>query len=296
MALNKRYLTVGMVSFIDLLGFSSRVMSMKTGADLEAIEHDIRRVQAWFDNKPTDEALIESQKIMSKKVQAFSDCLVVSVSSRSELAKSQGDFDVLMSEVTSVAMAQGLCAVNGIFVRGGSDYGIWYKRGDTMISPAMVQAYELERSACVPMIAIGDNLYKHLSGHKNRKYYSEDFDPIPRCFHFYQNLPNGKAHWFIDYLPILLEAQDGMIAPADQVAYHAAGGDIKNSMRNAAFRRDCLHTTIKHRDAIRTAHATARGATIRSKYEWLARYHDDAVRRFFKEPASEILIGDLSIG
>jgi hypothetical protein len=291
MAINKRYLTVGMVSFIDLLGFSARVMSIRTSMDLEKIERDICRIQAWFDNRPSDEALIQSQRIISKKVQAFSDCLVISVSSRSELAESQGDFDVLMGEITSLGMAQSLCAANGIFVRGGSDYGVWYKRRDAMISPAMVQAYELERKACVPMIAVGRHLYEHLSEHKHRKYYSEDFDPVPKCLRFYKNLPNGQEHWFIDYLPILLDALDGKIAYRDQDAYRAADRETKNNMRSAAYLRDCLEATIRHRDAIRSAHEAAVNATIRSKYEWLASYHDDAVHRFFKEPDSDLFCG-----
>ena len=50
------------------------------------------------------------------------------VPSTSELAIYEGEYDVLMSEVVPLAYAQGRCAANGIFLRGGVDHGFWYKR------------------------------------------------------------------------------------------------------------------------------------------------------------------------
>jgi hypothetical protein len=216
---------------------------------------------------------------------------VISVSSYSELARSDGDFDVLMNEVADLAMAQGRCVMNDIFVRGASEYGLWYKRSDTLISPAMVTAYNLERSACVPMIAIADDLMKHLSEHPHRRFYSEDSDPIEKSFRRYDDLPNGNTHWFIDYLPICLEAADGTIAVYDRTEYESAAPQRKDQMRNEAYVRDCREMTIWHRDAIVKAHGAASSDAIRAKYEWLARYHDDAVTRFFFDPPSELLIG-----
>lgn len=46
---------------------------------------------------------------------AFSDCIVISVPLRSDLAEHEGTFDVLMSELTSFAWAQGACVLRGIF-------------------------------------------------------------------------------------------------------------------------------------------------------------------------------------
>ncbi len=293
MAINTRFITLGMVSFVDLLGFSERVMAMRQEEELEAIEADVRRVQEWFEHRPGDKHVKQSQNLRSKKVLAFSDCLVISVSSYSESTKWDGDFDVLMNEVADIAMAQGRCVMNGIFIRGASEYGLWYKRRDTMISPAMVTAYNLEHAACVPMIAIAADLMQHLSEHPHRKFYSDDSDPIEKYFRHYDDLPNGTSQWFIDYLPICLEAADGAIAANDRKKYTHADAQTRDRMRNEAYTRDCQEMVTWHRDAILAAHAIAASDTVRAKYVWLAAYHDDAVGRFFVDPSSDLLIGQL---
>ncbi|MGH8048676.1 MAG: hypothetical protein ACREKL_15660 [Chthoniobacterales bacterium] len=294
MTLNQRHLKLGLVAFIDLLGFSSRVERLVTIEDLERIERDVGRVQSWFDHKPTDESIKESQKITAKSVLAFSDCIVICVPVRSELTKVQGDFDVLMSELVSFAITQGRCALNGIFLRGGVDLGIWYKRKDTLISPAMVKSYHLERQACVPMIAVTDDLYGHLSKHRHRGFYHETVDPIPKVLRHFEGLPNGTSQWFIDYMPICLEAVDGSILSKDREVYSAADPETRDRIRNEAYWRDCREWIGWHRDGIRTAHAAATVDAVRTKYVWLAAYHDDAVERFFGTAPPDLLIGNLT--
>lgn len=294
MALRKQNLKVGLVAFIDLLGFSARVEQMKTTDDLEQLSDNVARVQRWFDYKPKDELIKETQTLISKTVLAFSDCIVVSVPIRSRLADQEGDFDVIMGELANFALSQGRCAVNGIFLRAGADFGIWYRNRDTLISPAMVKAYELERQASVPMIAVTNDLYEHLSEHLHRGYYHKSADPIPRVLRRYQDLPNGTAQWFIDYVPICLEAVDGAITGDDLAAYRSADPETRDKMRSEAFWRDCREWALCHAEAIRAAYAAAMDDHVRAKYLWLAKYHDDAVSRFYNNPPSEVLIGDLA--
>lgn len=292
MALSRRYANVGMVGFVDLLGFSARVLSIETANDLKAIEADVRRVQRWFDHRTKDEAVREVQKLQSKTVLAFSDCLVVAVPSFSELAGSEGDFDVQLAEVVSLAYAQGLCAVNGIFVRGGLDYGLWYKRRDTIISPAMVVAYNLERTATVPMIAISDNLMRHFQDHPHRKFYHEEPDPVSRYFREFE-LPGGRKQWMLDYLPLTLGEMDGSLTTEERERYRLEDPEGREVLRADAWRRAIRETASVHKDRIVVAHAAAATDSIKLKYEWLARYHDEALGRFFVETPPELLIGDM---
>ncbi len=223
---------------------------------------------------------------------AFSDCLVVATPSFSELAASEGDFDIQLSDVVAMAYAQGLCAINGIFVRGGADYGLWYKRGDTLISPAMVCAVQLEKNAVVPMIAISDDLIKHFQEHPHRKHYFEKPDPVDRYFREFV-LPDGTKRWMIDYLPLALGELDGSLDPAEKIEYRDADPTRREELRNAAWSRAVLGTASIHKERIVAAHMAAQSDNIRLKYAWLADYHDDALRRFLGEPRADLLIGHL---
>lgn len=292
MALGRRYANLGMVAFIDLLGYSARVSAIETEKDLKAIETNVRQVQKWFDHRTGDGDVRELQKLQAKTVLAFSDCIVVAVPSFSELAGSEGDFDVQLSEVVGLAYAQGLCVLNGIFVRGGADYGLWYKRRDTIISPAMVGAYNLERCAVVPMIAFSDDLIDHFQSHPHRKFYYEKPKPVDRYFREFE-LPNGQKRWMLDYLPLTLGEMDGRLLPGEKDAYRLADPAGKEELRTIAWRRAIRETVILHKERIVSAHAAANVAKIRLKYEWLAQYHDGALHRFFDKPPTELLIGSL---
>jgi hypothetical protein len=186
MTFRNRCLSQGLVAFVDLLGFSSRVTTLRTTADIEGLERDLSLVQRWFEHRPTDELTRQSKRYSRKTVLAFSDCVVISVSLRSSLISMQGDYDVLMNELVTFALAQGSCTVNSIFIRGGVDLGVWYRNKDTLISPAMVGAYSLERAVSVPVIAISDGLLSHLSEHPHRAHYHESADPFERIFRQHQ--------------------------------------------------------------------------------------------------------------
>jgi len=292
MALSMRYANIGMVSFIDLLGYSARVEAVETESDLKAIEKDVRRVQKWFDHRPKDDGIREVQKLQAKKVLAFSDCLVITVPSSSELAASEGDFDIQLGEMVTLAYAQGMCAANGIFIRGGIDYGLWYKRRDTIISPAMIGAYKLEQTAVVPMLAISDDLILHFQDHPHRKFYYEKPDPVDRYFKQF-DLPDGRRQWMLDYLPLILGEIDGHLTPEERERYQLEDTSGKQSLRDRAWLRAISETASLHKDQILAAHARAVTDNIRLKYEWLARYHDDSLELFMGSPDPELLIGNL---
>jgi hypothetical protein len=285
-----RFGTVGMVAFVDLLGYSVRVQAIKTAADLRTIEADVRRVQAWFDYRADHAAVRAIQKLQSKRILAFSDCLVIAVPSRSEFTDLDGgDYDVLFSELVAFAYAQGQCAVNGIFIRGGIDYGLWYKRRDTIISPAMVAAYELEGQTCVPMIGISKPFRHYLRDNPQRNSYSKGEDPFRRYFKRV-TVPGGKKQWVLDYFRLFLGEINGALTTEERDVYGDADPRTRDRMRSVAHARDLKVATLAHKQRILAARRAAKDPRVRLKYDWLADYHDDAVRRFFKKPPAELLI------
>lgn len=293
MTLSRRYASIGMVAFVDLLGYSARIQAASSLEDLASIERDVRRAQLWFDHRTSDSIIRDVQKLQSKKVLAFSDCLVIAVPSTSEMAIYEGEYDVLLGEIVALASAQGRCAVNGIFLRGGIDYGFWYKRRDTIISPALLSAYDLERvKAVVPMFAVGDAFIERFRDHAQRGFYSESDDPFPKYFREF-DLPDGRRQWMVDYLPLLLGETDGVILRVDRQRYSEEDAGGRERMRAVAQNRSLRIAIVAHRDSIVAAHAAADTDAVRGKFEWLAAYHDDALRRFLVEPPAEALIGTL---
>jgi hypothetical protein len=221
-----------------VLGYSERVRNISTQDELLTLDRDVAYVQKEFEHRPTQESTREVHKISRKTMLAFSDCLVISFPVRSPEAARMGDFDVIMSELTGLAFSQCNCIFNDVFLRGGVDFGMWFRRRDTIISPALVNAYDLERQASTPIIAITEGLYGYLAEHPKRRQYSERIDPIGRSFKRAENLPNGKSHWFIDYAYICLNEIDGAIPLSQREAYRAASEDEQERMRNEVFTRN----------------------------------------------------------
>lgn len=277
-----------MFAFFDLLGFSNRVRAITTDQQLSDLDRDVRLVQDEFGHKSADKTIKKMHRIMQKRVLAFSDCVVVSMGLGSDLAKSQGIFDVLMSELDSFALAQGACVVNDIFIRGGVDLGYFFQRKDTLISPAMVNAYELEKSACVPMIAITPALKKYLSSHPYRKFYSDD--PTKKVIKQKRGLPNGKTQWFINYLPLCLESVGPNLNEKEYAAYQKLDQDKKNEMLTRLNNKACMEWAKRHGEAIISAHAATNILEVQLKYEWLAKYHNQEMKAFFGSAANTLLV------
>lgn len=288
--ITRRNLKNGLTAFIDLLGFSARVEAISTEAELETLDGDVRFVQSQFDHKSPDELTRESHRITHKTVLAFSDCLVISVPIRSPIIEHQGAFDALMSELTSFAVAQGSCALRGIFVRGGVDLGMWYRRRDSLISPAMVRAYNLEHRACVPMIAVTQELWSYLASHPDRHFYSSTIDPFPRTLQRYRDLPNGEIHRFINYVRICLESVEGRLIGDERTRYEAANPDERDRMRTEVWQRACRAWACDHAQSVTHAHAASENVSVRAKYAWLAKYHNAEIRRFFGGEAKPLLV------
>ena len=288
--ITRRNLKNGLFAFIDLLGFSARVESLETEEDLLTLDADVVFVQNQFELKSQDKFTQQSNRIKGKSVLAFSDCVVVSVPQNSGLTEFQGTFDVLMSELDDFALSQGECVLKGIFLRGGVDFGFWYRRKDSLISPALVRAYNLEHDACVPMIAVTPTLRLYLSKHQHRQFYSKDMDPFNNVLKKYSKLPNGKTQWFINYLRLCLEAIHPSLTGEEAEKYRAETPDVQDRLRTEAWQKACSNWAKQHGEAILKAHAEVEGSPVACKYEWLAKYHNAEVKRFFGKEAKSLQI------
>lgn len=277
MAAAKTFISV--TAFLDILGFGNRVLMAKNLADVQAISSDVRTIQKAFDYKSNDKVVRENQSLYGTTVLAFSDSVIVNIPLQSKMTNIQGTFDALMSEVHSMALAQAECVNKGLFLRGGVDLGWWHQIASTLVSQSMVRAYKMESATKVPVIGLTFELHKFFLKHKDRHHYSKHYDPARSLFRPYRE--GGKTKfWFLDYMTAFVNEIDGVATLKERKEYLAKPNEERDAywlaVRNAKIRS----WLALHAKRIQDAHSQANEASVKEKYEWLAKYHNTIARRF----------------
>ncbi|OYD52423.1 hypothetical protein CGK74_17835 [Thauera propionica] len=285
-------LTFGVTAFIDILGFGDRVLSAASTKDIRSVAASVKLIRKRFDHKTNEDYIKESHKLSSTTVLAFSDSVIVNVPLQSDITKIEGTFDPIMSEISSMALAQGQCAAEGLFIRGGLDLGWWYKDGATLVSESLTRAYKAEGSANVPVIALTPDLYKFLSEHKNRSWYSSDSDPVKRTFLRYSAAVKGKrvSFWYLDYIRIFTESIGWQTSREQLETFRTASSEQKAIIQEAGYRENVDRWFCEHARHIERAHASATSDHVRDKYIWLAQYHNKSIRRYTRNKSCKCVV------
>jgi len=198
------------------------------------------------------------------------------------MAEIEGTFDALMSELHSMAFAQATCIEHALFLRGGVDLGWWYRDGTTLVSESLANAYALEDSASVPVIAVTDQVYKFLANHSGRAAYSEDYDPLPAMIREYSGVVAGKAISIrhLDYLSIFAREVDWTPTLANRNALLSLPNEQRDQQKEAWRLENLRYWFAGHARMIELAHSRCDATSIHAKYEWLAEYHNDVALGF----------------
>lgn len=286
--INKNEVSAGITAFIDILGFGNKVLNATTLDGLNNIHDQVKLIQNAFDFDTTDELIQDVQKLHRTTILAFSDCVVVNIPLQSEATTYDGTFDPIMSEVTSFAYGQGTCCLNSLFIRGGIDLGWWFQSGPILISQSMVNAYNTEGYASVPVIALTNEFYEYFSNHKHREYYSKDYDPIPSVFRKYKE--GDKEFYYIDYMTICLESLDWQRSNQQLELYRSSSLDKKDKIKSEGFRQNIDDWLNKHARNIEAAYSAANDDKVRNKYVWLCGYHNEIADNFTLNPDCQCVV------
>jgi hypothetical protein len=284
--MSKSDVSAGITGFIDILGFSDRVLAAQTIADVKEVGKLVARIRSEFDYSTRDSLTKEVHSLYKKTVLAFTDCVIINIPLQSDATEYEGTFDPIMSELVGFAYAQGACALDKLFIRGGIDIGWWYRSGSSLISQSMVRAYKAEGKANVPVIALTEEVYKFFSDHKHRDYYSDDSDPIKRTLRRYE-AGEGNARvefWYLDYISICVESVGWQRSKAQHSAYRAASPDEKQQIMNEGYRENVDCWFDQHARSIEEAHANSSDSKVKAKYEWLEKYHNEIAVTFTATP------------
>jgi hypothetical protein len=266
---------IAMVGFFDLLGFSARVEAVRSERALAKIAASVKSIRRHFDYRPQDSGRKHLHKIIEKRVLAFSDCIVTSMSLESKHVGSMGAFDAIGSELSTIAYSQTEAALAGNFLRGGLDMGYWYFESGIFVGPPMISAYKLERDeACHPVIAVSDRLYRFLRDHPHRHFYHESIDPMARLFRSFKHPKSEKRIRFINYLGLMAADLDWQYDRNTYEAYMTASADSdeRGRIMDEGYAKNLVRFFGQHRKVVSAAYEAASTQDVRKKYRFLAQY------------------------
>ena len=136
----KAELTIRVVAFIDILGFSEIIKRISGEAEPELF----KLIDLTFSEIERRRNKIDSSNQQPEKMTAFSDCFVISTIPER--------YDYL---IDLIALMTRRLLINGILLRGGITMGKLFHDSDRVFGEGLISAYNLENKAAVyPRILI----------------------------------------------------------------------------------------------------------------------------------------------
>ncbi|WP_245285061.1 MULTISPECIES: hypothetical protein [Agrobacterium] len=236
----------GIVTFIDVLGFRAMLADRSAG-EIHDIILSLREIS-------TPE--VEHSRRM-KEVRVSSRAFAESVSDavvRVRVFNTQHSDGAFFQELLDLLHIQIQCINLGVLIRAGLAIGnvhVGLNGTGPVFGPAMVRAYDIESGEAIyPRIVIDDAAYEHFLS--DVRLHNENHDLEEEAEYVHRLLRTGEdGTRFIDYLGASEDEHDAF---EDYVAF-----------------------LDRHAALIRQNLAEAYKASIRRKYLWLARYHNDIV-------------------
>lgn len=244
------------VTFIDILGFGEMVRADSTG---EAVLRAVSRFRMYG----TEDLDGRRHSLKGAAIQ-FSDCIVRCTPVRTEREETISD-DVA-EEIEDLTYLQGELAAEGILLRGGVAIGHAHIDVGGVFGPAMIEAYRLESEHAVhPRIVLHPDIMKRCGsvGDSGAGVYADDQVMLTRAaddgLHFVDYLRNFPREVHTENSPWREEIARGYMLP----------------------RKRLIERELARHPPL---------STIRTKYAWLAGYHNDVALDILGGEADDVLI------
>jgi hypothetical protein len=239
-----------LVAFIDILGFGHEVKAAKDSEALARIHDKVIRIQQAFE-KPSALGIPRAQSQLNrqygKRVIALSDAVLIAIDFNCNAQNLLGDSDLVGWAVYKLIQAQYDCVLNhGIFLRGGVGVGPFFLENYVLVSPALVDAHELEsRHADAPIIVLTKQTVDWIKKTAGPNSSVPNFENV-----FFRSLSKtcGDEPLFaLDYLRVAMtDDEPGIVLEA-------------------------------HKQKVAAAYAATTNERVRDKYRALMRYHNETI-------------------
>ncbi len=287
---------VRIVAWVDILGFSHQIQQAKTDAEFRAVYRKMLYVHEQFDAPSASDEPEEQEQInktYGRTVLALSDGLVVTASANAEARASMTLYDLLMSFIGEVAMAQAHCALEGIFLRGGVSIGPFYCDNNILLSPALVRAYKLETErASFPVIIVEQRHVAALRKLSGIRHYAKGCDPSLAYFCPFKSpaQKKGERFYHLNYVNYLSHPENhGFFRDRDRIAFSnrdTFSPRERDRIFDVSHCKSAARATIHHKKQLIDAYNATSSPKVRAKYRWLMAYHNRCIRgynRFYDE-------------
>lgn len=287
---------VCVVAWIDLLGFSQQMQQVKTDDDLRAAYRKMLFVHEQFDKVSASddpETQAEINKNYGRTILALSDGVLIAAGLDAAALVATTPYDLLMSLVGEIIMAQAHCALEGIFLRGGVSIGQFYFEDDILLSSGLIRAYKLETErACYPVILITPQVVAKLRKLPGIKHYAKNFEPSQSYFLPFKSprQKKGERFYFLDYISYIAHPDNhGFYAAEDRKAWsdRRRRPEERDRIFSESHWKSALRSLQHHKKMLIAAYGSCSSEKAKAKYRWLMRYHNRTIKRFgsFHEPA-----------
>lgn len=275
------------VAWIDILGFSEQLQTARTKEQYRDVYHKMLFVHDAFDSPSASDEPDEQQRInedYGRTVLALSDGLVVTASPNAEARTVMTPYDLLMSFIGDIVMAQANCAVNGIFLRGGISIGPFYYENNILLSPALVLAYNMETErATHPIIIVDQGHIARLRELKGFNHYAIDAEPSQSYFQPFKapDHKEGEQFFHLDYLRFLSDpGSHGFYCGADRKAFSDSENNSpekRDRIFQESHRKSAAAAMCQHKEKVMEAYRAAPSDRVKEKYRWLIDYQNRAL-------------------
>ncbi len=281
---------VRIVAWIDILGFSQQLQQARTEAQYRSVYHKMLLVHEMFDAPSASDEPDVVAKInddYGRSVMALSDGLVVTANPNAKARTVMTSYDLLMSFIGDIVMAQANCALNGVFLRGGISIGQFYCQNNILLSPALVRAYKLETErATYPVILISPDHVAALRQLKGFKHYAKDAEPSQSYFRPFKSPRQKKGERFLhlDYLRFLSHPDNhGFFCERDRIESSKRdkySPEERQRLFSLSHFKSAARAMLRHKERLIAAYNDSNSESVKVKYRWLMKYQNRTLRDF----------------
>jgi len=176
--------TKRIIAFIDILGFAKII---KDSADEKKKRGAVKKLSFIYD-------IFQTVNLSNSEITQFSDSIVISIPHDEK----DGAFHFILALQHLIFEL----AAEKILCRGGISIGELYHKGNTILGPALVEAYMMEsKIANYPRVIVGPNIIRIAKTYKGEQNSNGDIDSVFKRILGY----DSDGYYYVDYLDIAEE-------------------------------------------------------------------------------------------